>query len=174
MGPYKLLTIFTICIICSGLIAAETCSRVAIINHQEVLVDTSSTRRGEGLRYYLGKDIKAVRYLDSYQELSRPRWVNATLGTLGTALLVAGLTKSKTPGRHFGPKEQMFSAGVILMALNFFSAKNSATSNERILQKSIEEYNKRNLPKIYFGPTLNDSKNGIKSIGVVGGFSGEF
>ncbi|HLW56607.1 MAG TPA: hypothetical protein VKY27_04425, partial [Bacteriovoracaceae bacterium] len=52
--------------------AAETCSRVAIINYQEVLVDVSSSNRGEGLRFYLEKDEVAKGLLDEYQENNRP------------------------------------------------------------------------------------------------------
>ena len=43
---------------------AETCSRVASINYQEVLIDVSSNNRGEGLRYYLAKDQIAKELLD--------------------------------------------------------------------------------------------------------------
>ena len=37
-------------------ITDEPCSRSARINYQDVLVDTSSTRKGEGIKFYLEKD----------------------------------------------------------------------------------------------------------------------
>ena len=32
--------------------STDTCSRIATINYQDILIDTSSTKKGEGLRYY--------------------------------------------------------------------------------------------------------------------------
>ena len=71
--------------------AAETCSRVATINYQEVLVDVSSSNRGEGIRYYLEKDQIARELLDEYQENLRPTWKGATMSTLGSAMILGGL-----------------------------------------------------------------------------------
>ena len=51
---------------------ADTCSRVATINYQEVLVDLSNKNRGEGLRYYLEKDQISEDLLDEYQKNNRP------------------------------------------------------------------------------------------------------
>lgn len=126
----------------------ETCSRLAIINHQEVLVDTNSTEKGEGLRFHLEKDPQALSYLDKYQEGTRLRWQNTVLGTLGTTMLIGGaLTNDDSDNR-----KTLLIGGVTLMIINFFVAKTLDTANESNLMKAIEEYNKRNLPKIYFRP----------------------
>jgi hypothetical protein len=44
------------------------------------------------------------------------------------------------------------------MLLNFFVAKTLEITNEENLNRAIEEYNKRNLPKIYFSPEENRSQ----------------
>ena len=44
-------------------LASESCSRTATINYQEVLVDSASSLKGEGLRPYLAKDAEALSYL---------------------------------------------------------------------------------------------------------------
>src|SRR5438067_1072576 len=73
------------------LMAAETCSRVAVINYQEVLVDVSSKNRGEGLRYYLDKDPTAKELLDDYQKNNRPTWQSAALSTAGVGMILGGM-----------------------------------------------------------------------------------
>jgi len=52
----------------TSLFAVETCSRIAIINYQEVLVDSNASDKGEGLRYHLEKDPVAKEYLNTYQK----------------------------------------------------------------------------------------------------------
>lgn len=126
------------------LMAAETCSRTAIINYQEILIDTDSTRRGEGLRYYLEKDDVALQYLDKYQEGVEMKWHSALAGTAGTGLLIAGLFTNSTSDS----KSMMYIGGATLLALNFLIAKTLSTANEQNLIKAVEEYNKRNLPRI--------------------------
>ena len=54
--------------------AVETCSRIAIVNYQEVLVDSNASEKGEGLRYHLEKDPVAKEYLDTYQKNSAIQW----------------------------------------------------------------------------------------------------
>jgi hypothetical protein len=44
------------------------------------------------------------------------------------------------------------------MIINFLVAKTMETSNEQNLRKAIEEYNKRNLPKIYYNPDQEDNR----------------
>ena len=137
----------------------ETCSRVAVINHQKVLVDTSSTKKGEGLRYYIDKDPVAKNYLDTYQDKSRPNWANAAVGTLGTSLLIGGLFTSdspKDPNEKFNNKEILLGSGAIIILLNFIVARTNSYNNEKYLNKAVEEYNKRNTPKIFFTPYKNN------------------
>lgn len=139
--------------------AVDTCSRIAIINYQEVLVDTNSTEKGEGLRYHLEKDPVAKNYLDKYQQGTQIRWQNAVLGTVGTGLLIGGALV-----QNGGSKSPMIIGGITTMIVNFLLAKTSEKSNEENLNKAIEEYNKRNLPKIYFNPGQSSSKDGDSKV----------
>lgn len=128
--------------------AVETCSRIAIINYQEVLVDTNSTEKGEGLRFHLEKDRTAKNYLETYQEGTQIKWQNAVLGTLGTSMMLGGILTNNNSER----KQTLLLGGATFMILNFLVAKTLEATNEQNLIKAIEEYNKRNLPKIYFNP----------------------
>lgn len=140
--------------------AQETCSRNATINYQQVLVDVSSKHRGEGLRYYLEKDDVAKGLLNEYQENNRPTWKRAALSTLGTAMMIGGLLRSSDgnddslAGRNF-----LLVGGATMIAVSYLISKTNQYNNEYLLLKSIEEYNKRNTPKIFFSPT--DPKNGL-------------
>lgn len=143
----------------------ETCSRLAIINYQEVLVDTNSTEKGEGLRFHLEKDPVAKSYLDTYQQGTQIKWQNAALGTAGTGMMLAGVI-----GDHSAERERtLLLGGATLMIINFFVARTLESSNEQNLIKAIEEYNKRNLPKIYFNPEQKgDGKLGSEVSLVIG------
>ena len=148
------------CTAISSTLAVDTCSRIAVINYQEVLVDTNSTEKGEGLRYHLEKDPVAKSYLDKYQEGTQIRWENAVMGTLGTGLIIGGIlaqddSTSRTP---------MLIGGATMMIVNFLVARTFENSNEANLTKAIEEYNKRNLPKIYFNPGQSSSKDGDNGV----------
>ncbi len=147
MKNFITLTIATLCIM-GRAYAVETCSRIAIINYQEVLVDTNSTEKGEGLRFHLEKDKTAKSYLDAYQEGTQIKWQNAVLGTAGTTMMLAGILTNNDSER----KQTLLIGGATFMILNFLVARTLEASNEQNLIKAIEEYNKRNLPKIYFNP----------------------
>jgi hypothetical protein len=140
--------------ICKSLFAIETCSRVAIINFQEVLVDSNSTAKGEGLRYYLEKDAEAKKYLDIYQNNTTRKWPNALTGTLGTGMLLAGLLTKDSQNKSI-----FLSSGVSLLILNFLIAKTIEFTNEKNLNRAIDEYNKRNLPQIFFSPNVSQNLN---------------
>lgn len=140
--------------------AQETCSRVASINYQEVLVDVSNKHRGEGLRYYLEKDEVAKGLLNEYQENNRPTWKSAALSTLGTAMIIGGLLRSSGgDDNNISGKNFLLFGGATMIAVSYLISKTNQYNNEYLLLKSIEEYNKRNTPKIYFSPT--DPKNGL-------------
>lgn len=131
--------------------AAEECSRVAVVNYQEVLVDSSSSSRGEGLRYYLQKDPVAKRLLDEYQDNNRPRWQGAALSTVGTAMILGGLLR--TGGNDNGDilnRNNLVIGGAMAIAVSYLISRTNQYTNEHLLQKSVEEYNKRNNPRIYF------------------------
>jgi len=140
--------------------AAETCSRVATINYQEVLVDVSSNKKGEGLRYYLEKDQASKELLDDYQKNIRPSWQSASVSTLGSGMILAGLLRS-TEGTNegFTSREFLLLGGLGLITLNYLVLITNEHHNERLLTQSIETYNKRNTPKIFFAPSGN--KEGI-------------
>ena len=110
--------------------AKETCSRVALINFQEILVDTSANEKGEGLRFYLEKDPIAKSYLDRYQSGTGIKWQNAVLGTLGSLLILGGfLTSDKK-------REQTFLvSGATIIGVNFLVAKTLDHVNEENLEK---------------------------------------
>ncbi len=127
--------------------ATETCSRIATINFQEVLVDTNSTDKGEGLRFHLEKDPAAKEFLNLYQKNSNITWASAVVGTTGTAILLLGFFDRNSSDR---PIYLMSGAAVILV--NFLIARTVEVNNEKNLTRAVEEYNKRNLPKIYFDP----------------------
>jgi len=146
--------ILTILILSAKVEAVETCSRLAVINYQEVLVDTNSTEKGEGLRFHIEKDPVAKSYLDTYQEGSQIRWQNAVMGTVGTSMMLGGVFTNDS-----GRKRTLLIGGATVMIINFLMAKTLDTANESNLIKAIEEYNKRNLPKIYFNPEQDSSKS---------------
>jgi hypothetical protein len=130
-----------------GSFAAETCSRIAIINFQEVLVDSNTSEKGEGLRYHLEKDPVAKQYLDTYQKNSTIKWPSAVLGTAGTGLLVYSFFNDNSEDRRF-----YLIAGAATILVNFLVSRTLEVTNESNLNRAIEEYNKRNLPKIFFNP----------------------
>ncbi len=139
--------------------AGETCSRVAVINYQEVLVDVSSYNQGEGLRYYLQKDPVAKELLDEYQDNNKPTWQGASVSTLGSAMILAGLLRTGE-GDNEGLTNRNFLlfGGAGIIAVSYLISKTNQYNNEHLLLKSIEEYNKRNTPRIFFSPT--DPKDG--------------
>ena len=122
----------------------DICSRVAVINFQEVLVDTGNNQKGEGLRYYLEKDELAKSYLDTYQKGTQIKWQNTLTGSVGLGFLVGGLlsTNKKT-------KKSLLIGSAVLVFANVVIAKSLEYSNEGNLLRAVEEYNKRNIPKIH-------------------------
>lgn len=153
-------TVLVLSIITSMAQAAETCSRVAIINYQEVLVDVSNNNRGEGLRYYLEKDPISKQLLDEYQENNRPTWKSAALSTLGGTMILGGILRSNGGENETLMNRNSLLIGVVtLIAVSYLISKTNQYKNEYLLMKSVEEYNKRNTPRIFFSPT--DPQNGL-------------
>ena len=141
--------------------AVETCSRIAIINYQEVLVDSNTSQKGEGLRYHLEKDPVAKQYLDTYQKNSGIRWPSAVLGTAGTGLLIYGFFNSDSENRRL-----FIISGTATILVNFLVSRTLEVTNEANLNKAIEEYNKRNLPKIFFNPEGTQSQMDFSKVKV--------
>ncbi len=133
----------------------ETCGRTAIINHQEILVDHDSTKKGEGLRHHIKKDPVAENYLNLYQDGTKIKIANAIVGTAGSLTFLTGLLVSDSGNS----KKTMMIGGAALIIVNFLMAKTLEHKNEEYLTRSIEEYNRRNPSKIYFGPSDIDNDN---------------
>lgn len=153
--PHMLkLTVLILSLMISSAFAAETCSRVATINYQEILVDVSNKNRGEGLRYYLEKDDVAKQLLNEYQANNFPTWKKAALSTAGTAMLLFGMLRpSSGEGETITNRSFLLFGGATMIAVSYLVSKTNQYNNEYLLSKSIEEYNKRNTPKIFFSPT---------------------
>lgn len=146
--------LFSLSMVFCGIARAETCNRVAVINYQEVLIDGNSNRKGEGLRTYLEKDPRAKSHLELYQKGVRTDWLNATLGTAGTLLIMSRFFSSRKSGK----KGSLLIGGLALIGLNFLIARTKERSNEDHLIDAIYEYNKRNSPQIYFNPYSTDEE----------------
>ena len=125
----------------------DICSRVAVINFQEVLVDVNNDQKGEGLRHYLDRDETARHYLDLYQEGTKIKWQNTVMGPLSAGLIISGLTL-----KNDKTKNSFLVTGTVLMLVNFLVAGTLRKANEEHLHRAIQEYNKRHNPKIHFLP----------------------
>jgi hypothetical protein len=151
---WKLSLLFLSALLSAQIWAAETCSRVATINYQEILVDVSSSNRGEGLRYYLEKDQIAKELLDEYQDNNRPTWKSAAMSTLGSAMLIGGLLRTNEgENETLTSRNFLLFGGATLIAVSYLISKTNHYNNEYLLSKSVEEYNKRNTPRIFLSPT---------------------
>lgn len=123
--------------------AADLCSRVALIDFQEVLVDTDNNQRGEGLRRFLERDPTALAHLERYQEGARLTWRDTVAGSVGTGLILGGLLAEDGDRRR-----GLLAGGGVFMLVNFLVARTVEHANEGNLERAIEEYNKRNAPAI--------------------------
>ena len=135
--------------------AAETCGRTAIINNREVLLDTSSLQKGEGLRSWLERDKKALKHFNLYRRGGRIHWSSTLLGTLGPTSLIAGLLTNSDKKR----KKTFFTWGAVLVLANFLISGTRTTANESHLEEAIDQYNKRHTPKIHFEPNHRQKKD---------------
>ena len=140
----------------------DICSRTAIINYQEVLVDTNNNQKGEGLRHYLEKDETAKHYLDLYQEGTKVKWQNTIVGPLSVGLILTGLTLDDRK-----TKRSLLFSGATLMLINFLVAATLDKANEQNLTRAIEEYNRRNFPKIHFSPNIRQDSSPSNSLSFV-------
>ena len=159
----------------------EACGRAAIINNQPVLVDISSTSKGEGLRPYLNKDEVAKSYLDQYQEKVLSPNKSALIGTVAIGLIVSGLLLPSD--KDLGPfkSQDLIITGFAALVINFLVAEQVRSKNENLLLKSIDEYNKRNRPRIYFLPyqsgnrwSRSGEQGGLKGLGLIAGLQLSF
>ena len=142
--------------------ALAICSRVAVINYQEVLVDAGTGKKGEGLRFYLEKDPQSKELLDKYQKENEPTFFKASTSTIGSIMLVTGLLQSNKSDGIENQNTLLF-GGSLLIALSYLTSKTLKYSNEKYLEEAIDQYNKRNSPRIYFSPYKenNNSQTGL-------------
>ncbi|MBD64037.1 MAG: hypothetical protein CME62_02445 [Halobacteriovoraceae bacterium] len=161
--------LITLFIISQCALADSTCSRVATINYQEVLVDAGSGNRGEGLRFYLEKDPESKKLLDEYQRRNKPTLWSAGASTTGSFLILASFL-STSDSADATTKNTMLYGGGLLVALSYLTSKTLRYSNEKYLQQSIDQYNKRNSPRIYFSPYKDNNGSSGVGLGVSRGF----
>lgn len=140
--------------------AVDTCSRVAVINYQEVLVDAGSSKKGEGLRFYLEKDQVAKELLDEYQEKNRPSAWSAGTSTIGSLMVLAGLTQTGDSD-GIANRNTLLYGGGILVAITYLTSKTIQYNNEGILKQAVDQYNKRNRPQIFFSPYGDGNTTGF-------------
>ncbi len=145
--------------------SAEICSRIAKINFQEVLVDAGDGRKAEGLRFYLEKDPIAKNLLNEYQKINRPSIWSVATSTLGSVMILTGIFQ--TGESNASNKNNLIFAGAAIIGINYLINKTISQSSEKILNKAVEQYNKRNLPKIYFNPYIDNSNNLGGSAGLI-------
>ena len=158
-----LITLLILSIYSFVAISAETCSRLATVNFQEVLVDSSTSKKGEGLRFYLDKDPIAKSILNKYQDRNKASFTSAALSTIGSSMISAGLLGVNT-GREEAifQRDNLVIGGLMVIALNYLTTVTIQYNNEALLERSVEQYNKRNTPTIYFSPYKNaDSDTGV-------------
>lgn len=145
--------------------STETCSRIAVVNYQEILVDAGSSKKGEGLRYYLEKDPISKKLLDEYQEKNKPSKWGAASSSIGSVLVFSGLLQTNENDGFFN-RDNMLYSGVILIAISYLTSKTLQYNNEDYLKQAIDQYNKRNSPKIFFSPYADGNSSGV-GVGVV-------
>ena len=143
-------------------LSAETCSRIAVINYQKILVDASSNKKGEGLRFYLDKDPVSKELLNKYQDENKPTIFSASASTAGSLLFFTGLIQTNT-GSGLQDSNTLIYSGAILIALSYLTSKTQQYNNEKILKEAVDQYNARNTPRIYFSPYKNN--NGTPGVG---------
>lgn len=153
------LIIFSL-LLCFLTFADETCSRVAVVNYQEILVDSGSSKKGEGLRFYLEKDPESKKLLDTYQEKNKPSTWSAAASTFGSFLIFSSLLQTnKTDG--FANRDSLLYSGAILIATSYLTSKTLQYNNEVYLKQAVDQYNKRNNPKIFFSPYADGNTTGL-------------
>jgi hypothetical protein len=133
-------------------LASESCSRIATINYQEVLVDSSSCLKGEGLRSYLQEDAKALEYLDKYQQNSKPGLKSSILSTTGIVLSLLSMTTDQNKSSLYN-SNVLLTTGLSMILINFIYNKTYQDQNEKNLQRALDEYNSKHDSKIDLGPT---------------------
>lgn len=128
----------TLCIFTSNSShAIEACSRIAMYNYQEILIDSTTSKKGEGLRPLLQKEPEALRKLEIYQKNADLKWPNAVVGSIGVGLIATSLALKESSA-----KSTYLVSGLTTMLLNFFISKTLEITNEKNLDEAISIFNK--------------------------------
>jgi len=131
--------------------ASESCGRLAVINFQTVLVDSTSSLKGEGLRPYLSNEPRSLELLNTYQENAKPSLKSSFLSTLGFTMSILSLTVDKDKTGVYSSRI-LLTTGISLIIVNFLFNKTMQHNNEANLKQAIDYYNSKNKPIIYFSP----------------------
>jgi hypothetical protein len=115
----------------------------------------SRNLKGEGLRYLIDRDPIAKSHLDKYQKNSSHLLMTAGIGTAGTLLAVSGFVVNSNKET----KRNLIIGGLGVLLVNYLMAKTLDYTNEENLNMAVDEYNRRNTPTIYFGPTIGVEVN---------------
>lgn len=130
-----------------NLFAQDSCGRVATINYQDIFIDSSSTKKGEGLRNFLAQSPESLALLNEYQENTRPNYWIAGSSTAGFMLIILGLMSTRKTGTYYS-KQSLMTTGVVVMALSLVTSQTLKRQNEDRLMESIEIYNSTGGPQI--------------------------
>jgi hypothetical protein len=83
-------------------------------------------------------------------------------------MILAGLLRTdEGDNEPLTNRKFLLMGGVAFIGVTYLVAKTNQYNNEYLLTKSVEEYNKRNTPRIFFSPTGDGNGVGI-------GVGGEF
>jgi hypothetical protein len=92
------------------------------------------------------------------------------MSTFGTAMILGGILRTGSgEDETFTNRNFLIVGGISMIAVSYLVSRTNQYKNEYLLQKSVDEYNKRNTPKIYLTPL--DTQKGM-GLGV--GMSKEF
>jgi len=124
--------------------SAPTCSRKAIFNNKEILIDGYTGARGSGLNKIMRSNPKALKHLSIYQNANDIQTFNLLSGTISTTSLITGLLYTGDRDN----KNNFILFGGIVALINFLTTKTIQFYNERELTLAIEEYNKTSVHQI--------------------------
>lgn len=146
-------------------LASESCNRIAVVNYREIPVDTGNTP-GEGLRYFLEKDPVSEELLNQYQEeMQQPKW-STIMSSTGSFMLLGSLLQTNDKAEGVQNKNTLLFGGALLVTLSFILTKTLQYNAQETLQNAVDQYNKRNSPRIYFSPYGRNNERPGVTIGV--------
>jgi hypothetical protein len=94
--------------------------------------------------------------------------LGAATSTIGGLMILSSFLQTDTNSTE-SDRASTLTIGASLIALSYLASKTIQIANEELLQRAVNEYNKRNVPRIFFTPYQDGDSSGI---GV--GFQQEF